>query len=170
MAQLVEATTPEMGQAALAMIDTWVFTPPTKKDGTPCFAGLTMEHDFRRHSISDVPVTPEALDILHDLKKSPEKFAAMAELDAAPKPLSRRPPVYPSALRKAGEAGTALIEFFIDIHGDAQVPHIISCSAPEFGYAAVQAVATWRFEPARQGGKAVIARVQIPIKFAPGGK
>ena len=45
-AQLLEATTPEMGQAALAMIDTWKFTPATKKDGTPCYAALTINHDF----------------------------------------------------------------------------------------------------------------------------
>ena len=36
--QLLGASHPEMGQAALAMIDTWEFTPPKKKDGSPCFA------------------------------------------------------------------------------------------------------------------------------------
>jgi len=167
MAQLIEATTPEMGLAALAMIDTWVFTPATKKDGTPCFSSLAIEHEFRPRSESDAPVTSEALQILRWLEKSPAKIVALADLDGMPKPLSRRPPVYPSALRKAGQAGTALIEFFIDQSGDAQLPHIISCSAPEFGYAAVQAVATWRFEPARKGGKIVVARVRIPMDFKP---
>lgn len=164
-AQVLEATTPEMGAAALAMIDTWVFTPPAKKDGTPCYAALAIEHEFRPRGTGDVPVAPEALDILHLLEKSPEKIAGLAGLDAAPRPLSRRPPVYPSALRPAGATGTALIEFFIDKNGDAQLPHVISSSTPEFGYAAVQAVATWRFEPVHKGGKAVVTRVQIPIEF-----
>ncbi len=164
-AQLVEATTPEMGQAVLAMIDTWVFTPPTKKDGTPCFAALAMEHDFKPRSISDVPVATEALTILRLQEKHPEKIAALTELDVMPKPLSRRPPVYPSALRQAGQAGRAEIEFFIDENGDAQLPYVLSSSAPEFGYAAVQAVATWRFEPARKGGKKVVARATVPVEF-----
>lgn len=168
-AQLQEATTPEMGRAALAMIDTWVFTPAAKKDGTPCYAALAIEHDFRMRSESDVPVATEALQILRWLEKSPEKIAAFAGLDARPKVLSQRPPVYPSALRKAGQAGEAIIEFFIDVNGDAQLPHSISSSAPEFGYAAVQAVATWRFEPARKNGKKVVTRVQVPMEFKPGG-
>ncbi len=166
-AKVLEATTPEMGQAALAMIDAWEFTPATKKDGTPCYSALAIEHDFKPRSISDVPVTPEALDILRLLEKNPGKIAGLTELDGMPKPLSRRPPVYPSALRKAGQPGNAVIEFYLDEHGDAQLPHIISSTAPEFGYAAVQAVATWRFEPARKGGKAAVTRVQIPIDFKP---
>ena len=166
-AQLLEATSPEMGHAALAMIDTWIFTPAAKKDGTPCYAVLGVEHDFKIRSESDAPVSPEALQIMRLLKKSPAKIAALAELDGVPKALSRRPPVYPSALRKAGQAGKAVIEFFIDENGDAQLPHIISSTAPEFGYAAVQAVATWRFEPARKVGKIVIARVRVPIEFKP---
>lgn len=140
-AQLLEATTPEMGQAALAMIDTWKFTP----------------------------VTTEAQGILRLLERNPGKIVPLAGLDGAPKALSRRPPVFPSALRKAGQSGEALVEFFIDENGDAQLPHSLSSSAPEFGYAAVQAVATWRFEPARKDGKKVVARVRVPIEFKPGG-
>ena len=43
--------------------------------------------------------------------------------------------------------GDATVEFFVDKNGDVQLPQIISCTMPEFGYAAVQAVATWRFAP-----------------------
>ena len=164
-AKLQEATTPEMGLAALAMIDTWEFTPPAKKDGTPCFAAVAIEHDFKAKLGGDAPVTDEARDILRLLEKSPGKIEGLAGLDHAPKPVSRRPPVYPSALLKTGQAGQALIEFFIDKNGDAQLPHIISSSVPEFGYAAAQAVATWRYEVPQKSGKPVVARVQIPIDF-----
>jgi len=41
----------------------------------------------------------------------------------------------------------------------------VSATAPEFGYAAAQAVATWRYEPPLLDGKPVIARVQIPVSF-----
>ena len=107
----------------------------------------------------------EARDILSDLAKKPNAIVSAAELDAPLKPLSRRPPVYPTALREAGQPGQAMVEFFIDKNGDAQLPSIISSTAPEFGYAAVQAVATWRFEVPKKDKKAVVVRVKIPINF-----
>ena len=99
------------------------------------------------------------------MEKQPEKIATLGELDQPLKPRSRRPPVYPTALEQAGQDGEATIEFFVDKNGDAQLPRILSSTAPEFGYAAVQAVATWRFEVPRKGGKPVVARAQIPIGF-----
>lgn len=164
-ATLVQATTPEMGLATLAMIDVWHFTPAKKKDGTPTFALLSLEYDFNPSGFGDVPVTHAARGILRLLEKHPEKIVSAGQLDLLPKPISRRPPVYPITLNKVGQTGKALIEFFIDEEGDAQLPRIVSSTAPAFGYAAAQAVATWRFEPAKKGGKAVVTRVQIPIEF-----
>jgi len=163
--QLLQASNPEMGLAALAMIDTWEFTPPKKKNGTPCFAALSMKHEFKAHGSGDAPIPDEAKQILRMLEKKPEGIANLSELDRTPKPLSRRPPIYPTKLRQAGQAGQVMIEFFIDRNGDAQLPHIISNTEPEFGYAAAQAVATWRFEPPLKAGKPVVARVRIPLEF-----
>jgi TonB family protein len=162
--QLLGASHSEMGQAALAMIDTWEFTPPKKKDGTPCYAALTIKHEFKPHS-GDVPVSDEARKVLGKLEKNPAEIVSFKELDRPCQPLSRRPPVYPTRLLKAGQPGDALIEFFIAPNGDAELPSIISSSAPEFGYAAMQAVATWRFEPPLKGGKPTTVRVRIPIEF-----
>ncbi|HWA24939.1 MAG TPA: energy transducer TonB [Lacunisphaera sp.] len=163
--ELVSASTPEMGQAVLAMIDTWKFTPPKDKDGVPCHAALTMKHDFKRGADSDAPVSDEARQILKLLEKSPEKIAKAGELDGPLKPLSRRPPVYPTTLLKSGKSGQAVIEFYVDRQGDAQLPHIVSSTEPEFGYAAVQAIATWRFEAPLKGGKPVPVQVRIPMEF-----
>jgi len=164
-AKPLEATTPEFGLAVLAMIDAWRFHPAKKKDGTLAYAKLTTEYAFRTNGRGDVPVSEEAQRILKDIKKRPESIVALKDLDQPPKPLSRRPPVYPTALEKAGQPGQAMIEFFIDYKGDVQLPRIVSATAPEFGYAAAQAVATWRFEPPMQKGKKVIARVKIPVDF-----
>lgn len=166
-AHVVEATTPEMGQAALAMIDTWRFKPGKKKDGTPCGALVSIEHEFRISGRGDVPVSDNARWLVEQAGKSPSSLVDLKDLDAPPKPLSRRPPVYPTNLLQRGESGTALIEFIINQLGDVEVPRIMSASAPEFGYAAVQAIATWRFEPVRKAGKIVNARVQIPVNFGP---
>jgi TonB family protein len=166
-AKLNEATTPEFGLAVLAMIDAWRFKPGKKKDGTPAGAVFHSEYDFRANGRGDVPVSDEAKDILRLLEKKPERIMTPKDLDQPLKPLSRRPPVYPTAFANAGQSGQAMIEFFIDAKGDAQLPRIVSSTAPEFGYAAVQAVATWRFEPPKVKKKPVVVRVQIPVEFSP---
>jgi len=166
-AKILEEPAPELGLAALAMIDTWAFTPPAKKDGTPCFAAISMKFDFQTgRGRGDVPINDEMRQIMKQLKEKPDTILSAAQLDEVPKPVSRRPPVYPTTLLAQGMAGEAKIEFFVDRNGDVQLPHIVSCSAPEFGYAAVQAIATWRYSVPRKGGKPVTARATIPIEFA----
>jgi len=165
-AKVRSATVPEFGEAVLAMIDAWQFTPPRRKDGTPCGAILGSEYEFKPGGRADVPVSEGAKDLLRALQKKPGTILSPDELDQPLKPLSRRPPVYPSGLQQTGQDGTAMIEFFIDKNGDAQLPWIVSSTAKEFGYAAVQAVATWRFDVPNKGGKPVFVRVRIPIEFS----
>jgi TonB family protein len=165
-AKVMSATTTEMGEAVLAMIDMWEFKPAQKADGTPCFAAFSIQHDFRHSGLrGDVPITEGAHRILRLIEKSPDKIVPASQLDERPKPLSARPPVYPTTLLQAGRPGSAQIEFIIDEEGDAQLPRIISSTEPAFGYAAVQAVATWRFASPRKDGKRVATRVQVPVSF-----
>src|SRR6478736_6049463 len=87
-AKIVEEPTPEMGRAVLAMIDTWAFTPPAKKDGTPCFAGVTMKFDFRTgRGRGDVPYNDEMRQIVKQLKEKPDTILTAAQLDEIPKPV-----------------------------------------------------------------------------------
>lgn len=148
------------------MIEAWRFKPAQKKDGTPAYANLGMQYEFRPKGRGDVPVSEEAREILRDLAKNPGAIARLKDLDQPLKPLSRRSPVFPTALKEAGRDGEAQIEFFVDRNGDVQLPRVISGSAPEFGYAAAQAVATWRFEVPRKAGKPVVVRAQIPMEFS----
>ena len=167
--KLLEATTPEMGHAALATIDMWRFKPAVRKDGTKdgkkVATLLGMEYEFEPDGQGGVPVSPVARDLLRDLQKHPESITKAADLDQPLKPLSQRAPIYPTALRQANQPGEAVIEFFVDKEGDAQLPRIISSSAPEFGYAAAQAVATWRFEPPLKNKKPAVTRVRVPVNF-----
>jgi TonB family protein len=110
-------------------------------------------------------VPDEARRILSALKKNPDTIIGANDLDQPLKPLSRRPPAYPTKFLSTGKTGEALIEFFVDRRGDAQLPHIISSTEPEFGYAAAQAVATWRFEAPLKSGKPATVRVRIPVEF-----
>lgn len=164
---LEEASTPEFGQAALAMIDAWRFDPALKKDGSAAYAIVIMAHDFNPSADGDVPVAHEAKSILWKMSRNDITVYGLKDLDHPPKPLSRIAPVYPSALDATRQPGEAVIEFYIDQWGDAQLPRIVSSSAGPFGYAAAQAVAAWRFEPPVRDGKPVVVRTQISIDFSP---
>lgn len=156
---------PEFVLAVRAMLDSCRFNPAKKKDGTPAYANLGIEYDFQPKGRTDAPVAEEGRLILRDLEKKPGSILTLQELDQPLKPVSRQAPAYPSALLAAGPAGEAEVEFFVDMNGSVQLPRIVASSAPEFGYAAVQAVAAWRFEPPLKGGKAVVVRVRLPIGF-----
>lgn len=156
---------PAFAQSIRAMFDAWRFKP-AKKDGQPCFALLSREEDFHPRGTGTVPVTESALHILKELKRKEPRIVPLGELDEVPRPIGRRRPVYPEALSAKGIEGEAVIEFFIDKEGDAQLPRIVSSTEEEFGHAAAQAVSTWRFEPPRKNGKPVIARAQVPVVFS----
>lgn len=164
-AKIREATTPEFGAAVLAMIDGWRFKPAHKADGSTSYAIVSVTREFAPDGRGDVPVSTSAQELLDRLERNRLECAKPPELDAPLKPVSIRPPIYPSALREAGQDGEATIEFYVDREGDAQLPRIVSASAPEFGYAAAQAVATWRFTAPRKGGKPAVVRVQQAVKF-----
>ena len=164
-AKLVEATTPEMGQAVLAMIDAWRFIPAKNKQGAPCFAMLSIRHEFLLNGRSDAPVPESAWDILAKQAEHPEKIVPIKELDSMPKLQWHENPVYPSKLLKDGRTGEAVVEFYVDAEGDAQLPRIVSATEEEFGYAAEQAIITWHFDPPLKNGKPVITKARIPIKF-----
>jgi TonB family protein len=165
--KLIEATAPEFGYAALATLDAWRFEPAKKKDGSPSYARMSMTYEFKPNGHGDVPVTTGTKDVLAALKKKPELIASPGDLDKPLAPISRRPPVYPTAFLNEGTEGSAVIEFYIDRNGDAQLPSIVSSTAPEFGYAAMQAVATWRFESPRRDGKKVIVKARVSVNFSP---
>jgi TonB family protein len=163
--ELDEAATPEFGLAVRAMLDSCRFNPARKKDGTPAYANVGIEYDFEPKGRSDAPVAPEGRLILRELEKKSGDILSLQDLEEPLKPVSRQPPTYPTALSKTMPAGDAEVEFFVDINGNVQLPHIKSSSAPEFGYAAVQAVAAWRFEAPKKGAKAVVVRATVPLAF-----
>ena len=64
------------------------------------------------------------------------------------------------------DRGEARIEVLIDEEGKVRLPRIVEATDPAFGYAAVQAVTEWRFEPPTAAGKPAIVRVLVPFDFA----
>jgi periplasmic protein TonB len=75
-------------------------------------------------------------------------------------------PPYPPSARRAGAQGTTLLRVYV-AH-DGRVGEIVvqeSAGHPDLDRAATDAVARWRFEPARRGTEAVGMWVLLPVQF-----
>jgi protein TonB len=75
-------------------------------------------------------------------------------------------PAYPSASRRLGEQGIALLRVYVSAQGLAETVELKASSGfARLDQAAQEAVSRWRFVPARRGEQAVAAWVQVPITF-----
>jgi protein TonB len=75
-------------------------------------------------------------------------------------------PHYPEAARREGVEGTVTLRFEVLASGQVgtvQVQH--SAGRADLDRAAVEAIRTWRFEPARRGKEAVAVWVTLPVRF-----
>ena len=76
-------------------------------------------------------------------------------------------PVYPALSRRLGEEGKVLLKVRVSAQGTAlEVAISKSSGFPRLDAAAEDAVARWRFVPARRGDEPVDASVVVPITFA----
>lgn len=154
----------DFSEAVRAMMDSLRFKPALKA-GQPTYALLQMGLQFDPE-YGDVQLGKSGRRILRELQQGDQAaIVAAADLDQPLLPVSRKPPVFPHSLVGKVQSGHALIEFFVDQYGQAQLPHILSASQPEFGYAACQAINTWRFHPPMRHGELVAAKVRIPVDF-----
>lgn len=80
--------------------------------------------------------------------------------------LRNPPPRYPLAARRAGEQGTVTLKVLVTREGlPARVDLEKSSGSAHLDHAALEAVKTWRFAPARQGAEPVESWVLVPIVF-----
>jgi protein TonB len=75
-------------------------------------------------------------------------------------------PRYPESARTAGIEGVSLLRFVVLADGLVGTVNVEkSAGHPDLDRAAIEAVRTWRFEPARRGKEAVAVWVTIPVRF-----
>lgn len=160
---VIEASKPEFGLALVAAVEAFGFIP-AMKDGKPTKSVLRVEQEFVYDEFGPI-MADEDRDMLKLEKKHPERILSAKKLDALPKPISQRSAVFPSSLQNKVERGQATIQIIIDEEGKVRLPRIAEATDPAFGYAAIQAVSNWRFEPPKAGGRAVVTRVQVPFEF-----
>ena len=106
---------------------------------------------------------PVVLPSLSDLR--PTRAMAVSDLgghlsilkvDRMPLKLSGAAPRYPQWARRAGIEAAVTLRFVVTAEGGVQNIKVHEIEGDErFGDEAVKAVATWRFDPAIKGGKAV---------------
>lgn len=76
-------------------------------------------------------------------------------------------PAYPHASRRLGEEGKVVLRVFVSAEGEAKRVEVKESSGfQRLDKAAEEAVARWRFVPARRGDEAVTAWVVVPIVFS----
>ena len=160
MTRVTEATRPEFGLALAAAVEGFTFDPALK-DGKPVPFRFNFKQFFDPFDFPDI--RRERIFALE--KNHPERIADIRSLDSPLKPYSQLAPVFPTSLEANVLHGEALIELLIDTDGHAQLPRVVSASAPAFGYAAVQAASNWIFEEPKIKGKSAVVRARIPFLF-----
>lgn len=137
--------------------------PPTPTSPTP-----TLVSEMPAATIGEPSTNQEA---------APPPSAPAASTPAAPAVLTqphfnadylRNPaPAYPAQSRRLGEEGKVILRVFVTVEGQAgQVELRTSSGSTRLDHAAQEAVARWKFEPARRGSEAVSAWVLVPIVFS----
>lgn len=134
-------------------------------------------------SIGEMDLTPfgaagEALTSARPIPRDEEAEKAMAEQKAGgpqkdskdkverPKLLSSHAPKYPGALRAICARGTVELESIIDTEGRLRYPGLKSSEAnPVMALSALEAIRTWRFEPARFRGEPVNVYYTLTVNF-----
>lgn len=148
--------------------------PATDRDFTYLSTHPNTEDRIRRINPTGEapPSSPKMGDALGDNSVPSEAAGAsatseqpVAKLDQPPVPLSQPPPSYPFALRAAGLEGRVTVGFVVDANGDAKEPFVVQSTHEGFEAAALDAVARWKFTPARDKGHNVPCKMQVELRF-----
>jgi periplasmic protein TonB len=83
----------------------------------------------------------------------------------APRPIYAPDPEYSEEARKAKFQGTVVLWMVVTAEGRAQDIHVMRSAGMGLDERALDAVRTWRFEPARKDGKPVAVQISVEVSF-----
>jgi protein TonB len=122
---------------------------------------------------SDSSIVPSARSqpATTDSKSANEFFAASGSgatnaVASLPNYRSNPAPSYPFESRRLKQQGLVWLDVEVAESGDPRNVRVARTSGfPALDAAALDAVRRWKFEPARLGGRAIAARVEVPVRF-----
>ena len=130
------------------------------------------EPDPTEPILDKAPVRPARESTSDEVAQAPSTGGSAAQapkqakIDAPPKPYKTIKPDYPKGARQRGEQGEVILEIRVDAAGIvASVNIISSCGFSELDEAAVRAVRTARFTPAKSGGSPVASTARLKLDF-----
>jgi TonB family protein len=102
-----------------------------------------------------------------DIKNTVENNNKVSDVPVAiPNYAYNPPPSYPIIARRKKLQGVVLLKVVVSSQGSSQSISIAKTSGYEvLDDAALQAVKTWNFQPARIGGVAVESVIEVPVRF-----
>lgn len=165
----LEPEEPEIVEATDEPVKPIDFAPPMQTDVPQPITDTSFVQKIQPPPPENIRPATGVLTVLGD-RADMSRFRGievfdLSKLDQKPIPQVQGQPVYPYEMRRSGVNGEVLVEFIVDTTGAVQNAQAVRSSHREFEAAAVQAVSKWRFKPGRRGGRAVYARMQVPIVF-----
>ena len=101
-------------------------------------------------------------------KQGLDHYCGDGRCDSPPRLVSATAPRYPAAAARARKSGQASVVFCVDESGSVTDVAIESATSPEFGQAALQAVMSWKYQPATLAGEPIrIGPMRQTFPFSP---
>ncbi len=108
----------------------------------------------------------EALPSFHAMQNKDRQAEEIVMTSAIPRYKNNPPPEYPAIARRRGYEGRVLLSAMISIDGNVVGVKVKETSGHlVLDRAAMKAVESWKFEPARRMGSPVPMPVDVPVRF-----
>ena len=157
---------------AVRLLKQWRYSPATM-DGVP--VGVRMEVQLNFMSTGRV-VSLTPFDATEALIRGMRPATLLKlvctpnELDRPIEALQTVNPPHPGKVENAErQAGSTMIDFYIDEEGRMRMPVVTEATDPAYAQAAVGALSQWRFSVPTSRGKPVAVRVRQQFVFSGGG-
>lgn len=80
-------------------------------------------------------------------------------------PTKQMMPEFPLRMREVKVVDEVVVSLTVEADGSVTKIKILKHSQPDLDHAVLEAVKTWRFTPAKEGGKAVAMTLEYGVRF-----
>lgn len=161
----LETTRPEFAREALEAVRQWRFLPAEPAVGASSERPRLVRFLFKAGGVVMVPSQAPVVREKGVAAPSDYRPVLFSDLDRMPRAISQSLPQFPTALVGKTKTGEANVAFFVDEAGGVRVPVVSAATEPEFARAALETIATWRYEPPLRAGRPVVAYESLVIQF-----